>query len=75
MHNFAQNILLITLIVTVIFGLALIPYGIGEKAGYREGQIDALNGEIYYKLEKQSDSEFLWVECQGICRYRKEGEE
>ena len=47
----------------------------GWGGGYREGQIDALNGAIYYKLEKQSDSEFRWIECQGICRYGKEGEE
>ncbi len=48
---------------------------LGYGMGYREGQIDALNGEIYYKLEKQDDSEFKWVECPGICRYGKVGGE
>ena len=61
----------------VILCIICIATGIwmGYGNGYREGQIDAMNGEIYYKLEKQSDSEFRWVECQGICRYGKEGEE
>ena len=47
----------------------------GHGNGYREGQIDALNGAIYYKIERQPDNEFKWVECPGICRYGKEGEE
>ncbi len=47
----------------------------GYGNGYRNGQIDALNGATYYKLERQTDSEFRWIECQGICRYGKEGEE
>ncbi len=70
-----QNLVLGLLIMAVIWLLALIPYQWGHNNGYREGQIDALNGAIYYKLERQSDSEFRWIECQGICRYGKEGEE
>ena len=48
---------------------------IGYGSGYRDGQVDALTGTIYYKLEKQSNSEFKWVECQGICRYGEDSEE
>ena len=69
-----QNIMLGLIILAVIWFLSLIPYKFGEWIGYREGQIDALNGAIYYKLEKQQNSEFKWVGCQGICRYEKEGE-
>ena len=69
------KILTMIVIAATVWFLALVPYRWGHSDGYREGQIDALNGEIYYKLEKQSDSEFRWIECQGICRYGKKGEE
>ena len=75
MNEAIQNILFFFLIVLFIWLLSLIPYKFGKEVGYREGQIDALNGAIYYKIEKQSNNEFKWVECQGICRYPKEGEE
>ena len=70
-----QKLVLGLIIIVVIWFLSLIPYYWGHSNGYREGQIDALNGAIYYKLEKQSNSEFKWIKCQGICRYGKEEEE
>lgn len=70
-----QNILMVIFIAVIVYVLALIPYAWGWNNGYEEGQIDALNGEIYYKLEKQPNSEFKWVECIGICRYGKAEEE
>lgn len=59
-------------IIIIIFLLSLIPYSIGRNWGYKAGQIDALTGSIYYKLEKQGNSEFIWVECPSICRYEKQ---
>lgn len=67
-----NNILICAAILIVVFLLAMVPYAMGRNTGYREGQIDALNGKLYYKLEKQADSEFRWVECQGVCTYEKE---
>jgi len=32
-----------------------------SKNTYREGQIDAINGEIKYELKKQSDGEIRWI--------------
>ena len=72
MNEALQNIALFFMIICIIWMLSLIPYRLGKWVGYREGQIDALNGAIYYKLEKQTDSEFRWVKCQGICRYGKD---
>ena len=67
-----ENILL-TIAIAIFLGLlSFIPYNIGYNAGYRDGQIDAPTGTIYYKLEQQSNSEFRWVECQGVCWYGKE---
>ena len=72
MNEALQNIALFFLIVFTIWVLSLIPYRLGKWVGYRDGQIDAINGAIYYKLEKQADSEFRWIGCPGICRYEKE---
>lgn len=73
--NGLQNILMAIFIAIIVYVLALIPYTWGWHNGYKEGQIDALNGAIYYKLEKQPDSEFRWIKCAGICRYGKAEEE
>jgi hypothetical protein len=35
---------------------------IKENDGYRKGQIDAINGKIKYRLEKNSDSTTEWKE-------------
>ena len=74
MENLIRKALVMLFIAAIIWILVLFPYQWGHDAGYRDGQIDALTGAIYYKLEKQSNSEFRWVECPGICRYGKEGE-
>lgn len=69
-----QNILIAVLVGFVIWLLSLIPYSIGWNWGHQAGQIDALNGKVYYRLEKQEDSEFRWVECVGVCEYEKKGD-
>ena len=69
----ARDALVSFLVIVVLIFSLIAPYLVGRSSGYRNGQIDALNGAIYYKLEKQSDNEFRWVECPGICRYGKEG--
>lgn len=66
-----QNILLIILVIAIVLGIAAVPFTMGRIDGYRKGQIDALNGKLYYKLEKQADSEFRWIECQQVCDYEK----
>lgn len=55
----------------MILLVSLVPYFMGRNDGYREGQIDALNGKIHYKLEKQDDSQFIWVRCPDVCEYEK----
>lgn len=74
-NDFLSNILLVFFIGAVIFLLSIIPYAVGQRWGYRDGQIDALNGKIYYRLEKQDNSEFQWVECPATCNYDKASEQ
>lgn len=66
-----QNIILMLFVLAVILVLAMIPFSIGHSIGYKNGQIDALNGKIHYRLEKQENSEFIWVECPDVCEYEK----
>jgi hypothetical protein len=37
----------------------------GENDGYTKGQIDAINGEIHYQLEKQPNGETEWVRIKN----------
>lgn len=69
------NIFTGIIILVFIILISLISHSIGRSWGYRDGQIDALTGSIYYKLERQENNEFIWVECPGICRYEKQDEE
>lgn len=59
--------------IAVIVGLTLlvIAYLAGHKDGHRAGQINALNGKIYYQLERQENNSFIWVECPTVCEYEK----
>ena len=52
----------------IIFILLFIVFGFiaGQEDGYKDGQIDALVGKIVYCLERQANSELIWM-------YRKEG--
>lgn len=68
-----QGILFALVVGGLVFLLSLIPYSFGEKWGYEAGQIDALNGKIHYRLERQDNNEFEWVECPDVCEY-EEGE-
>lgn len=70
-----NKIAVIILILLTVAAVSLIPYAIGYGAGYRTGQIDALNGKIHYRLEMQENSEFKWVECPAVCEYEKAGGE
>lgn len=42
-------------------------YKIGYDSGHRAGQVDALNGKIHYRLVRQENNEFLWVQCPDVC--------
>lgn len=35
--------------------------------GYKQGQIDALNGSIHWQLQRQADGQMLWTECENVC--------
>lgn len=58
-------------ILLMILLVSLVPYSMGYNTGYKDGQIDALNGKIHYRLEKQENSEFMWIECPDVCEYEK----
>lgn len=58
-------------ILVVLLLAGLIGYLAGHKDGYRAGQISALNGKIYYQLERQENNSFIWVECPTVCEYEK----
>lgn len=47
------------------FLIAVLLYVIlpGDK-GYKQGQIDALNGKVKYKKEKNQDGETVWMEIK-----------
>jgi hypothetical protein len=35
---------------------------ISEGIGYKEGQIDAIQGKVKYQLTKQPDGSIIWTE-------------
>jgi len=49
-------IIIVVYIVGFVFGM-----GAGRAVGYRSGQIDYANNEIYYRLEKQADNTTDWI--------------
>jgi hypothetical protein len=65
-----QNLCITVMVVIVIFLLSLIPWGLGHWHGYRDGQIDAINGKIYWQLIPQNDGTKIWVECPQECEGR-----
>ena len=48
---------------TLVLGFTLIVsiFLFGAGIGYKTGQIDAINGQVHYHLEKQSNGEMEWV--------------
>jgi hypothetical protein len=48
---------------TLVFGFALFIsiFLFGAGIGYKTGQIDAINGQVHYHLEKQSNDKMEWV--------------
>jgi hypothetical protein len=61
MNNSVGFILLWVFVILVFISGSVISYGIG----YKQGQIDLMNGNQVYCLTKQADSSFDWVECAG----------
>jgi hypothetical protein len=52
-------------IVVVIFAMAmLIAYCLGNGDGYKQGQMDALNGKINIKIQKITTVETVWAPVQ-----------
>jgi hypothetical protein len=47
-------------VVTLIF-MVIVVATITRPFDYRQGQIDALNGQIYYELQTQEDNSVQWV--------------
>lgn len=71
----ANKIAFIIFILLIAGLVSLVPYSMGHKTGYKSGQIDALNGKIYWQLKRQDDSEFRWIECPDVCEYGKKADE
>lgn len=40
-------------------------YAHGHSAGYRDGQIDAINGKLSYQLTQQDNEELTWEFIRG----------
>jgi hypothetical protein len=36
----------------------------GNNIGYKNGQIDAINGQVNYHLEKQPNGEMEWIKIK-----------
>jgi hypothetical protein len=54
------------LIVGILLSIAAI-YVFGKvdyRSGYKQGQIDAINGKIYYELKKTKDNEIEWTKIK-----------
>lgn len=56
----------ITSLMAILFGVMGFCIGGsgGWKAGYQQGQIDALTGKVRYSLTTQPTGETLWVETK-----------
>lgn len=50
-------VFIVLLIVIYIIFLTIFFY----KSGYRQGQIDALNGKVEYEKKENEDGEITWV--------------
>jgi len=54
-------------ILFVIFlGALFITYNNGVDVGYKQGQVDCLNGKVKYELKTNEDKSVEWVEKDGI---------
>jgi len=52
------------LTIAFVICLMIISYIGGINDGYKVGQVDAINGEIHYHLEKQPNGEMEWVKIK-----------
>jgi hypothetical protein len=64
-HDEAENKFFAMLMVVIyICAIAIIAvfgfFAFGEDK-YRQGQIDALSGKVYYELAKQADGSVIWT--------------
>jgi hypothetical protein len=55
----------IMLIISLLVCLTIMIYLGGANDGYKKGQIDAINGEIHYQLEKQPNGETEWARIKN----------
>ena len=60
---------IMTAMVTIVLFVFCLCIAIGiddnySIRGYKQGQIDALTGNVHYKLETQVDSTKVWVEVK-----------
>ena len=53
------------LIAIGILGLIGIFYLVGIDDGYKQGQIDCINGKIEYCLIDREDNTKVWNKCEG----------
>lgn len=63
-HDEAVNIFFVMfMIVICICTIAIIAVFVffAFESNYRQGQIDALSGKVYYELAKQADGSVIWT--------------
>lgn len=58
----------IVILITCATLLVLVIYFIGVIQGYKHGQIDAVTDKMYWCLEKQDNSEFIWMYHSEGCK-------
>lgn len=54
---------MIIIIAPLIIGMIVVGIA-AQKEGYKQGQIDAQNGKIKYKLTRNTDNEEVWKEVK-----------
>ena len=64
MGEFLSFITCIFIACSLVFGL----WHLGFEAGFEAGQVQAINGEIYYELQTRPSGETRWVELDEAKR-------
>lgn len=63
--SWLETIGLLVMICVIFCLIAIPPFMMGRRIGYKRGQIDALKGEVGYELVEQPDSTLKWEEVES----------
>ena len=55
-----QTAIFVIIISLTILAIISVTYSLGAENGYRQGQIDCINGTINYELVRQDDNTTTW---------------